>query len=190
MKAFRLYALAILLIGLSISTYAGDKFGIRAGYQASNLYNGSTSLYGVKHAFYVGVFKDVKMLPFLHFGMGLDYFQNGSYEDASNNISLHYLSVPLNLKLKLGPFFVLAGAAPSIKISESWTDSGTKFKPSSDLKSNSFDLPVFAGIGFKVAIVSFEARYYYGTIDVNNNTLSGFDGYNNQYLQLGMAVSI
>ena len=190
MKTLKIIGLFIFLFSISTNSFAGDKFGIRAGYQAANLYNGSSALYKTHHTFYVGVFKDVKILPLLHFGAGLDYFQGGSEKDNDNNITLHYISVPVNLKLKLGPFFALAGVAPSFKVHENWTTAGKELNPGSDLKSNTFDLPAFAGIGFKISIISIEARYYYGTMSVNSNSLSGFDGYNNQYIQLGLAVSI
>jgi len=190
MKTLKIFGLFILLFSVSINSFAGDKFGIRAGYHAANLYNGSSALYKTHHTFYVGVFKDVKVLPLLHFGVGIDYFQGGSDKDHDNNITLHYLSVPVDLKLKLGPFFALAGVAPSFKVHENWTDAGKEINPESEKKSNIFDLPAFAGIGFKIAIISIEARYYYGTMSVNNNSSSCFEGYNNQYVQLGLAVSI
>ena len=190
MKTIKIIGLFIFLISININSFAGDKFGIRAGYHASNLYNGSSALYNTHNTFYVGVFKDVKILPLLHFGAGIDYFQGGSIKDNDNDIILHYLSVPVDLKLKLGPFFALAGVAPSFKVHENWTAAGKEISPGSEMKSNAFDLPVFAGIGFKIAIISIEARYYYGTMSVNSNSLSGFDGYNSQYLQLGLAVSI
>jgi hypothetical protein len=183
----------MLLLGAQFNAKAGDKkkFGIRAGYQVGNLYeNNGTSLLGNYNTFYVGLFKDVKIAPLLFVSVGLDYYQNGSVKDSDNKIALHYLSIPFDLKLKAGPFFALAGVGANFKIHESWTMQGDSFEPPSELKSNGFDLPLFAGIGFKFAIITIEARYFYGTMDVNGNSLSGFEGYHNSFLQLGLGLSI
>jgi len=190
MKTLKTFGFLLFIMSLSMNSFAKDKFGIRAGYQAANLYSGSSALYKTYNTFYVGLFKDVKLIPLLHFGAGIDYYQTGSEKNSENSISLHYVSVPLDLKLKLGPFYALAGVAPAFKVHENWMVLGNKISPDSDVKSNAFDLPAFAGIGFKIAIISIEARYFYGTMSVNNNSLSGFDGYNNQFIQLGLAVSI
>jgi len=193
MKKLYTILLIIIFIGAQYTAEAGgkNKFGIRAGYQAANLYNSDgLSGYGNINTFYVGFYRDFKFAPLLYLGAGMDYYQNGTVKDSDNKIALHYLSVPLYLKLKVGPFFALAGAGANFKIHEKWTIKGISETPPSEIKSNGFDLPVFAGVGLKFAFITIEARYYYGTMDVNGEALSGFEGAHNTFLQLGLGLSI
>ncbi len=188
MKILKISLVSLLLFLFSLNISAQNKYGIRAGFQAGNLYH-SGKLYekGLK-TFYVGVFKEVKIVPLVKFDMGIDFNQNGSIND-SMSIKLSYISIPLNVKVKLGPIYGLVGAAPSFKVAEKWEFSSLNIDPDK-YKSNLFDLPVFVGFGFKVAIISIEARYYVGTLNVNDNKLSGLQDYKNQYLQLGLVLSI
>jgi hypothetical protein len=56
-------------------------------------------------SFYVGLFRDTKIVPMLLFGSGFEYFQCGmSYTNNTARV-LHTLSVPLDLKVKLAPAF-------------------------------------------------------------------------------------
>ncbi len=190
MKTIKFLAIAILAIVISSSAFAGDKIGLRAGYQMGNLFNGTSNFSGNMNSFYFGVFKEIKLIPLIRFGVGVDYMQTGSVENSDNKIALQYINVPLNLKVKLGPFFALAGVAPSFKVSEQWTVLGEKDSPTSEQKSNIFDLPIFAGVGFKIAVLTIEARYYWGSQSVNDNISLGFEGYKNQYFQLGLGISI
>lgn len=190
MKLFRLFTLAFLLIGLTTSTYAGDdgggKFGIRAGYSASNIYNGSSKMNSNSlGSFYVGFFKEHKIVPMLHFGSGLEYSQLGSMENNDNKITMHYLSIPVNLKFKIGPIYALAGASAAFKVGEKWTLLGTKTDPV--VKANWFDVPVHVGLGFQILMLRIEARYHWGTMDLYDSPM---EGYKTQALQLGLAVAI
>lgn len=188
MRQFKIGFIALILISISFSLSAQDKFGIRAGFQAGNLYNSGSLYEKGLNTFYVGVFKEFKVIPLLKFDAGIDYNQNGSLNDTLS-IKLGYISVPLNVKIKLGPIYGLVGAAPSFKISETWTSNDQEINID-NFKSNFFDVPVFLGVGFKVAVISIEARYYVGTMSINDNAISGLQDYKNQYLQLGLALSI
>jgi hypothetical protein len=193
MKKIFTLSIIILLLGARFNAMAGDKtkFGIRAGYQVGNLYDSQgSSLLGNYNTFYVGLYKDVKLIPLLFVGAGLEYYQNGSVNGSDNKIGLHYLSIPFDVKLKVGPFFALAGVGLNFKVHEKWVMNGDSYDPPSELQSNGFDLPLFAGVGMKFAMITIEARYFYGTRDVNGNSLSGFEGYHNSYLQLGLGLSI
>jgi len=134
-------------------------------------------------AFYVGVFRDNKLIPLLSLGSGLEYVQNGyRIEDNDYKRVLHYISVPLHVKAKIGPVFGLAGFAPSIKVSEKIFENGDKRNPASDEKSEWFDVPFQAGVGVKILFFTIEARYHWGLMEVNR-------GNRNQYFQLGAAIS-
>ena len=59
--------------------------------------------------FYVGVFKEKRIFPFLHWGTGLEYFQNGAGLADNNKQVIKYLGLPIDLKVKPGPVYALAG---------------------------------------------------------------------------------
>ncbi len=180
-----------LVLGLFLTTFnsyaGGNRFGIRGGYQVGNLFVDGDAMENNFNTFYLGVFKEVKLLPLIRIGTGLDYLQNGTFEDSDNKINLHYLSAPLYLKLKVGPVFALAGAAANFKVGEKWTISGSKI---SGFDSKSFDLPVFAGLGVKFAFLTIEARYYYGTTTINDDAISVTKGAHNEFFQIGLGASI
>ena len=189
MKQFRLFTLAFLLIGLSLSTYAGDdgggKFGIRAGYSASNIYDGSGTMNkDILGSFYVGFFKEHRIIPMLKFGSGLEYSQLGSMENSDNKITLHYLSIPLNIKFKIGPIYALAGASAAFKVGEKWTIGGSKIDPLEN--ANWFDVPVHVGLGVQILMLRIEARYHWGKMELYDAPI---DGYKTQAFQLGLAVA-
>ena len=78
--------------------------------------------------------------------------------------------------------FVLTGVGANFKVSEKVFLDGTSTTPSDEDKSNFFDIPFYLGAGAKIWFISIEARYHWGLLDVN-------EGYSNQYLQIGAAVS-
>lgn len=184
------FLLSFALIALlAIGAVAQDKNhnrvgGIRAGYNGSAMVmDGELFPLSEAHpSFYFGFFRDNRIIPMLHFGTGLDYVQNGLRFNEDNKRVLHYVSVPLNLKFKLGPVFALGGIAPSFKVAEREFVNGSSSKPGSDDTSNWFDAPVFLGAGVKIFFITIEARYHWGITDV-------YQGFHNQYLQIGAGLS-
>lgn len=181
-----------LIIGLAlifafctedISASDGDRVGgLRAGYHSAQFNLNGDFVGEPIQTFYLGFFRDQKVFPMLHFGSGLEYYKNGTIFDSENLRELHYLSIPLNLKVKLGPVFVLAGAAPSFRVADRINIGGVKEKPTDEEKSNWFDIPLFVGAGVKIAIVTIEARYHWGMLEV-------VDGYKSQSFQIGAGIS-
>ncbi|WP_340112121.1 hypothetical protein [Maribellus mangrovi] len=158
--------------------------GIRGGWHYATLLKDGTEPYSASNlnSFYVGFFNENKIVPMFHFGKGLEYFQNGlSYTGGGERI-LHTISVPLYLKLKVGPVYGLGGIAGNFKVSEKFSAGDYEVSPTDNDKSNWFDAPVFLGAGVKIFFVSVEARYHWGLIEVRN-------GLKSQYLQVGAAVS-
>lgn len=186
MKRIKYPLLLLVIMSMTIMAHSQKIGGIRVGYQASNIYENGATQPGTTNfsSFYVGFSKYKDIIPLLDFGSGLEYFQNGSQIDSDNKLVLHYLSVPVNLRLKIGPVFALAGVAPSVKVSETWFVAGEKIKPGDDTKANWFDYPVFVGAGFKVLMFSIDARYHWGM-----NELHDGDGTKSQYFQLGAGIS-
>jgi hypothetical protein len=189
MRKLKLLCVVLLASSLTFSVVAQDKGnnrvgGIRLGYHGagmfmeSDMYPGSEGL----GTFYAGLFRDNQIISLLHFGTGLEYFQNGIKFSGDNKRALYYLSIPLDLKLKLGPVFALTGLAPSFKVAERVVVDGNSSKPGSDDKSAWFDAPFFVGGGLKILFITIEVRYHWGLIDV-------YEGYNNRYLQIGAGLS-
>ncbi len=154
--------------------------GIRGGYQMSWLFQDNKKYTATDplNSFYVGIVKDIKLIPLLHISTGFDYMQNGcvSKLNEDKEYILHYLSMPISVKAKIGPVFGRVGIAPSFKIAES----GTKLLE--DNRADWFDAPFFVGGGVQILIFSLEARYHWGTFDILQDA-------RNQYLQLGVEIS-
>ena len=185
MKKIYILLIISLVFGFNSSVFAGDDGekvgGIRFGYHASNFYkDGSVIVTDPLQSFYVGFAKEKKIMPMLSFGSGLEYFQNGTQFDSDNKRVLHYLSVPLSLKFKLGPVYALGGFAANFKVAEKVILLGESIDVAE--KSEWFDAPAFLGLGAKILFLSVEARYGWGMLEVN-------DGYKSQYFQLGLGVS-
>jgi hypothetical protein len=191
MKKFNQLLLVVFLVSLGLPASAqnednkkgGHKVGgIRAGYQSSIYVKGGDQLTGTTplEKFYIGLYRDSRIIPTLFFGSGLEYYQNGARLNDDNKRVLHYVGVPLYLKVKLGPVFALGGFEPSFKVSEKQFLAGVKSTPSD--KANWFDAPFFLGAGLKILFITIDARYHWGTLDV-------YQGAYSQYLQIGAALS-
>lgn len=188
MKKTIITSLLIVLIG-SLALHAQDekekKNGIRFGFQTATMVMDGSKPDGTKSlsSFYAGFFRDQKIASILHFGKGIEYFQNGfKYSDKSKRV-LHTISIPLDLKLKIGPVYALGGAAPNIKVSEKVFWSNNSSTPSDTDKSNWFDVAAFTGAGVKILFLSVEARYHWGLLKARDVDLY------NRYFQLGAVVS-
>lgn len=176
--------IAILAISIqSVQAQGKHSIGIRAGYQSSGLFNGSDRVSGTSNygSFYVGAFKEKKILPFLHWGTGLEYCQNGAGLSDNNKQVIKYLGIPVHLKAKVGPVYALAGVQPKVKLSEQIIIDDEKTSPTDDQKSKTFDLPAYGGLGINILIVSIETRFYYSMIETNH-------GARNAYLQVGATL--
>jgi hypothetical protein len=184
----------LLILLISMGLFAQDKnhdnklMGVRAGWQYSGIYNDGALPEGSDplSSFYAGFFKEIKLIPLLRFDAGIEYAPVGiSDSDSDSKIVLHYLSVPLNLRVKLGPVYALGGAAANFRLAEKWTIAGESYTPEDDMKSNVFDVPLYLGLGVKILFLSIDARYYWGMIDIYDNS----DGSSkSQYLQIGASV--
>ena len=107
-----------------------------------------------------------------------------------------YISIPIHLRVKLGPVFALAGIAANFKVSESKSGDFENTDTSKPVYSdaNAFDLPLVFGAGLKFLMFSIEARYHWGTQPIGTRTDMPVSGttrqtdYTIQYLQLGASV--
>jgi len=182
--------LVLLVFTTVLSTYAqgrnekSNRMGVRAGWHSALMVIDGAGLATTDplNAFYVGFFNEKRMGKIFYFGSGLEYFQNG-FESTVIDLKrkLHYISVPIYLKLKLGPVYATGGTALNFKVAEENIIWDGAVDPLEGNKTNVFDLPVSAGLGVQIFMFSVEARYFWGMIDVNHNV-------KNQYFQLGFAV--
>ncbi|MCU4174387.1 outer membrane beta-barrel protein [Carboxylicivirga sp. N1Y90] len=183
-----LLILAVLSIS-SISLSAQDKndkpakIGVRAGWNYASMFIDNEELSGAEHinSFYIGVFKEKKMVPLLRLGSGLEYFQNGYKVTDNITREIHYISVPLYLKLKIGPVYATGGTGFNFKVSEEIPGSALA-DPLNNEKTQFFDMPFQLGAGLKILMFSVEARYNWGMFNVHKEA-------SNQYMQLGFTVS-
>lgn len=157
---------------------------IRAGFHSASMVlegekpDASNSL----NSFYVGFSRDTKIVPLLWFGSGIEYFQNGLVYANDVKRVMHTISVPVDLKLKLGPVYALSGFAANFMVSEKLKTGDSTTSPLEDEKASWFDAPFFLGAGIKIAFVSVEARYHWGTLEALNSMY-------NRYLQVGAAFT-
>jgi len=158
--------------------------GVRAGFHSASMVMEGSKPDTVNNynSFYVGFFRDTKIAPLLFFGTGLEYFQNGMKYPRNSTRVLHTISVPLDLKLKLGPVFALGGAAMNIKVKEKFDIGDYSMTPSDSDKTKWFDVAAFAGAGVKILFITVEGRYHWGLLDAR-------DGLYHRYFQLGAAIS-
>ncbi len=180
-RNFSILIIALFII-ISPSVHAQKTWGVRAGYQTSGLYSGGSKLPATNayNSFYVGVYKEKKIVSILDFGIGLEFMQTGATSSINSDKQvLSYLDIPMYLKVKLGPVFGLMGTGLNFKVSESgYTNTTTP----GNQKSSGVDVPYFLGVGAKISIFTLEARYEWGLLNINN-------GIHNQYFQVGAAVS-
>jgi len=184
-----LFSYVFLLTSVAIQAQSEDEDnirGIRGGWQSSDLFYdnkevGSTPL----NAFYAGFFNENKIIPMLYIGSGFEYFQNGSVISSNDTTyKQHLLSVPVYLKFKIGPVYAVGGASANFKVAEKYLFGDNKFDVPDALKANWFDIPVHLGLGVQILMFRVEAKYYWGTFDMYDNSSAKM-----QYFQLGAAVA-
>ncbi len=181
-----LLILVAMVVTCNINAQDKDKparIGIRAGWNYASMFIDNDELPGIDHSnsFYIGVFKEKKLVPFLRLGSGIEYLQNGYKINDNVSRDLSYISVPLYLKVKIGPVYATGGTGFNFKIGEDLPGDASQ-DPLNNKKTNFFDMPLQLGAGLKILMFSVEARYNWGMFNVNNNA-------SNQYLQLGFTVS-
>ncbi len=153
--------------------------GFRIGYQYSNLNNNDEDAADHLDRGYIGYVRKIKIVPLIHIETGLEYMIAGAQQSDDVRLQLHYLTVPAQGVLKLGPFVGVAGLNGNFRIAEDFTVDGEKVDRDDDDRAAAFDLAVDAGAGFNILFMTIEARYYWGLLEVDN-------GWYNRYWQAGL----
>lgn len=172
-------AIAVLSISSNLKAEEGpDGRGIRAGYQNSYLKLDGDKFGSANDGFYIGFFKSNNIIPLLKWDTGLEYYQIGS-KSKLGDIKLHYLNIPLSLRLKLGPVYGLAGVNGALKLGGS-SDFEAIGAGVSDFST--LDAGTHVGLGFKFLMLGVEARYNWGLVNQTDND------YRTEYLQVGAVL--
>lgn len=151
---------------------------IRIGYHSGQMFDdGNKPFENDLSGVYFGIARDIPFATIIHLNAGLEYFQTGSKSDDQNKIALSYISVPVGLKVKIGPVSAMGGASAGFRISTKETINGVESDPLIN-DYNRIDGTVYLGAGFKILALGVEIRYHWGFRDV-------FDQYKNQFLQIG-----
>ncbi|MCU4157183.1 PorT family protein [Carboxylicivirga sp. A043] len=194
MRRVMMIGLVIAMLGFVSNVNAKDDGpdgrGIRAGYQKSFLSVDGEKLTDKSDGFYVGFFKNNKIAPMLRWQSGFEYYQVKGANDFAE-LKVHYLSIPLSLRLKLGPVYALGGLNGAVRIADSYDSNiaGTLPEiPGIEIPSltgepdlSRWDAGAHLGVGFKFLMLGVEARYNWGFVDV-------IDGMNTEYLQVGACL--
>lgn len=159
------------------------EFGVRAGVQGAGTFNDGEVVENALPAFYLGLFRDqsIFMSGFVSLTPGIEYMQNGYWTDSENLRRIHYIALPLALRLHFGPFHAQFGYSANVRIGERLLINAEDSLNNSN-RSKTLDIPIQAGVGVKIYNFSLEGRFHYGFMDVNQ-------GNQNAYLQLGVALS-
>lgn len=174
----------ILVLVIALSLFSGVSFaqknrGIRGGWIESEISKDDEGYVGRKYrSFYVGFFNNQRIIPLLYFYTALDYYQTGSKYDDNNKLVLHYISIPLGLKLRLGPVSAMGGVHGAVRVSSSYTLLGESRKLEG---LSTFDSGAFLGAGLHIVFIGVEAKYTWGLSSVK-------DGYKNNFWQVGLTI--
>lgn len=153
----------IVFIGLSVLCgfcMQAQSFGVKGGFNFSNLKGEGPDDFNVLTSYHVGLLYEVYVLDFLSIQPELLYSVQGA-ERRNEDVKLNYFTVPAVLKIYLSDGFNIQGGPQfSMLLSES-----DNFEAA---KSETFDFGVTGGLEFFVTNGLFvQARYYYGTKNVS-----------------------
>lgn len=172
----------VMVVALLVATgsvFAQKNRGIRGGWMESEVIKDGNSWFGAKYkSFYVGMFNDQKLIPMLYIYTALDYYQTGSKRNDDTKLILHYISIPVGLKLKIGPVQAFGGVHGAVKVSTTHT---LVAQPVSSEKFSTFDAGTFIGLGLSIAFIGAEVKYTKGLVDINR-------GYKNNFWQAGLTL--
>ncbi len=154
--------------------------GIRGGFHMSDLV-GEDDL-DTRSGFYFGYYRNWFKIPLLSVSGGLEVNTAGAKaDDVDSEFRLTYLTLPINGRLKLGPFYADLGIDAAVKVNEKFLIGGEEFEIIDENEGETFDVLAHVGAGFKFLFLGVEARYRYALTEVYAN-----NGYRNTGLQVGL----
>jgi len=156
--------------------------GVRFGWLSSKYLQDGDSSGNALDRGYIGYVRKISILRLLKLETGLEYMIAGTNLDEDKRIQLHYLVVPAQGALKLGPFITQAGLSANFKIVEDFTENGEEIERPDDEKASNFDLAANVAAGFSFLFATFEVRHYWGLLEVE-------DGWHTDYWQAGLKLN-
>ena len=160
------------------------EFGVKGGFNMSNLYSNDANDDNVLYGFNAGVYATLPVSDFIAIqpeilfttkGAELDY--NNAFATGNAKFRLNYIEVPLLVRVNITKNFnVHAGGYASYLVSSKVTGDGDiNFDQEIDTDDlNKFDAGLSAGVGVDFNPVSIGLRYNYGLTTVGKErTLAG-----------------
>lgn len=155
-----------------------------AGWSYADLNQGNTTT-DSRNGMYIGLRKDIKLLPTLHLETGALYVQKGATFDeddlGASEFQLDYIDIPAALKFKIGGLYALGGVSGNIRIKSEVE--GEKVK-----NIQPFSLSSSVGAGFKFLMFSIDARWNHSLSDIVKN--NDADGIYNSYFLVGLSFHL
>ncbi|GAA4808837.1 porin family protein [Litoribaculum gwangyangense] len=142
------------------STFQGVKYGVRGGYNISNLDFENTPSFPNKHrnSFYFGVFANIGLSKTISVVPELQFSAEGANDE---NLHLDYIQMPIFLRFRLSEKFH-AGLGPQV---------GLKVHKYEDGIAN-MAYSALAGVEYKINYAIFvDARYTYGIRNIFDDKL-------------------
>ena len=160
------------------------EFGVKGGFNMSNLYQSEADDNNVIYGFNAGVYATLPISDFIAIqpeilyttkGAELDY--NNAFVDGNAKFKLNYIEVPLLVRVNITKNFnVHAGGYASYLVSSKVTGDGDiNFDEAIDTDDlNKFDAGIAAGVGVDFNPISVGLRYNYGLTTVGKErTIAG-----------------
>ncbi|PWB23469.1 porin family protein [Flavobacterium sp. HTF] len=162
------------------------EFGVKGGFNMSNLYQNDADDNNVLYGFNAGVYAtlpiadNIAIQPELLFttkGAELEY--NNELFQGNAKFKLNYIELPLLVRVNITKNFNLqAGGYASYLVSSKVTGDGDiEFEEDIDTDDlNKFDAGIAAGVGLDFSPISVGVRYNYGLTKVGKERNDGFGG--------------
>lgn len=161
------------------------EFGVKGGFNMSNLYQSEADDNNVLYGFNAGVYATLPISDFIAIqpeilfttkGAELDY--NNAFASGNAKFKLNYIEVPLLVRVNITKNFnVHAGGYASYLVSSKVTGDGDfNFDQEVDTDDlNKFDAGLAAGVGVDFNPISIGLRYNYGltTVGKERTTVTG-----------------
>lgn len=190
MQTHFLYALTLFLtasfgIISAQSSNVTEEFGIKGGFNMSNLYSNDADDENILYGFNAGLYATLPISDFIAIQPEILFTTKGSKQEynsllGSGNVKfkLNYIEVPLLVRVNITKNFnIHAGGYASYLVSSKVTGEGD-FNFTQDIDTddlNKFDAGLSVGAGFDFNPISIGLRYNHGltTIGKERTTLTG-----------------
>jgi hypothetical protein len=175
-------------------TNVTTEFGVKGGFNMSNLYNGDADDNNILYGFNAGVYATLPISDFvaiqpeiLYTTKGAELKYDNAFASGEAKFKLNYIEVPLLVRVNITKNFnVQAGGYASYLVSSKVKGTGdVEFEEDVDTDDlNKFDAGIAAGVGVDFNPISVGLRYNYGLTKVGKDRT---DALGNSFNTLGDA---